>query len=41
MINTIYYYFEIQAHPFITKYDYLDVDLAVYFTGAGPSLATL
>lgn len=32
---------ELMAHPFITKYDYLDVDLAVYFTGAGPSLATL
>ncbi|KAL0345069.1 UNVERIFIED_CONTAM: Mitogen-activated protein kinase kinase [Sesamum radiatum] len=32
---------ELMAHPFITKYDDLDVDLALYFTSAGPSLATL
>ncbi|KAK4415719.1 Mitogen-activated protein kinase kinase [Sesamum alatum] len=32
---------ELMAHPFITKYDNLDVDLAVYFTSAGPPLATL
>ncbi|XP_051149117.1 mitogen-activated protein kinase kinase 2 [Andrographis paniculata] len=30
---------ELMAHPFITKYDNQDVDLALYFTGAGPSLA--
>ncbi|KAL6519194.1 hypothetical protein OROGR_018514 [Orobanche gracilis] len=30
---------ELMAHPFITKYD--DVDLALYFTGAGPSLTSL
>ncbi|KAL3830006.1 hypothetical protein ACJIZ3_018808 [Penstemon smallii] len=32
---------ELMAHPFITKYDDLDVDLAMYFTSAGPPLATL
>ncbi|KAL1563350.1 mitogen-activated protein kinase kinase [Salvia divinorum] len=32
---------ELMAHPFITKYDDLDVNLSVYFTSAGPSLATL
>ncbi|KAH6803181.1 MAP kinase kinase 2 [Perilla frutescens var. frutescens] len=32
---------ELMAHPFITKYDDLNVDLATYFTSAGPSLATL
>ncbi|KAL0338923.1 UNVERIFIED_CONTAM: Mitogen-activated protein kinase kinase [Sesamum angustifolium] len=32
---------ELMAHPFITKYDNLDIDLAVYFTSAGPPLATL
>ncbi|CAA0835009.1 Mitogen-activated protein kinase kinase 2 [Striga hermonthica] len=30
---------ELMAHPFITKYN--DVDLALYFTGAGPSLTAL
>lgn len=40
IINSICY-FETQAHPFITKYDNPDVDLASYFTSAGPSLATL
>ncbi|XP_073317669.1 mitogen-activated protein kinase kinase SIPKK-like isoform X2 [Primulina huaijiensis] len=32
---------ELMAHPFISKFDDLDVDLAVYFTSAGPSLTTL
>ncbi|KAL2251072.1 UNVERIFIED_CONTAM: Mitogen-activated protein kinase kinase 2 [Sesamum indicum] len=32
---------ELMAHPFITKYDNLDIELAMYFTSAGPSLATL
>ncbi|KAL7133218.1 hypothetical protein ABFS83_12G125500 [Erythranthe nasuta] len=32
---------ELMAHPFITKYDNCEVDLALYFTGSGPSLATL
>ncbi|KAL0410455.1 UNVERIFIED_CONTAM: Mitogen-activated protein kinase kinase, partial [Sesamum latifolium] len=32
---------ELMAHPFITKYDNLEIDLAVYFTSAGPPLATL
>ncbi|KAI3443602.1 hypothetical protein Pfo_000267 [Paulownia fortunei] len=32
---------ELMAHPFITKYENLDIDLALYFTSAGPSLATL
>ncbi|KAG6424132.1 hypothetical protein SASPL_114545 [Salvia splendens] len=32
---------ELMAHPFITKYDDLVIDLSVYFTSAGPSLATL
>ncbi|CAA0814249.1 Mitogen-activated protein kinase kinase 2 [Striga hermonthica] len=30
---------ELMAHPFIAKYDYLDIDLALYFTIGGPSCA--
>ncbi|EPS64762.1 hypothetical protein M569_10015 [Genlisea aurea] len=32
---------ELMAHPFVNKYDDLDVDLGSYFTSAVPSLATL
>ncbi|KZV29656.1 mitogen-activated protein kinase kinase 2-like [Dorcoceras hygrometricum] len=32
---------ELMVHPFITKYDDIDVDLAMYFSSAGPPLATL
>ncbi|KAK6139640.1 hypothetical protein DH2020_026624 [Rehmannia glutinosa] len=32
---------ELMAHPFITKYENLEIDLALYFTSAGPPLATL
>ncbi|KAK6120388.1 hypothetical protein DH2020_045868 [Rehmannia glutinosa] len=31
---------ELMAHPFITKYENLEIDLALYFTSAGPPLAT-
>ncbi|PIN19840.1 Mitogen-activated protein kinase kinase (MAP2K) [Handroanthus impetiginosus] len=32
---------ELLAHPFIKKFDNLDIDLGFYFTSAGPPLATL
>ncbi|KAK6147676.1 hypothetical protein DH2020_018588 [Rehmannia glutinosa] len=32
---------ELMAHPFITKFENLEIDLALYFTSAGPPLATL
>ncbi|KAG8367196.1 hypothetical protein BUALT_Bualt16G0047500 [Buddleja alternifolia] len=32
---------ELLTHPFVTKYDDFDADLALYFTSSGPPLATL
>ncbi|KAL7136806.1 hypothetical protein ABFS83_10G054800 [Erythranthe nasuta] len=32
--------YELMEHPFITMYDHLDIDLAMYFTSVGPTLIT-